>query len=165
MILINHRERYVSIFYRFSVPPSTVQEKEIFTMPKYIEVTAAIMEKKGKILIAKRKVGSHLAGKWEFPGGKVEPGESPQECLQRELQEELAIHVQVEKFIGVNIHHYSHLSIMLLAYHVLWKAGDFRVKAHDCIKWVSIARLDEYDFAPADVPFVEKLKTGEIELR
>ncbi len=159
-----HNVFLTTTIYPFFVAPTTAQEKEIYTMPDLTEVTAAIMEKEGKIMIAKRKPDDHMAGKWEFPGGKVEAGESPRECLKRELKEELDIHVQVERFLGASVHHYSHVSIKLLAYHVLWKAGVLRAKAHDCIKWVSISRLDEYDFAPADIPFVEKLKIGEIEL-
>ncbi len=62
-------------------------------------VTCAIIEKEGKILLARRAVGQKLAGKWEFPGGKVEDGESPEECLKRELEEEFGIQVEVGAFI------------------------------------------------------------------
>ncbi len=129
-------------------------------MPVLVRVTGAIMEENGRIMIAKRKSGSHLAGKWEFPGGKIEAGESPEDCLKREIKEELAITVRVGAFLGSSIYHYDHLSIELLAYRVYWEAGDLRIRTHECVEWVPISRLVEYDFAPADVPIVEKLKNG-----
>ena len=62
-------------------------------MPRIVKVTAAILEKDGRIIIAQRKSSDHLSGKWEFPGGKIEAGESPEECLARELNEEFGIDV------------------------------------------------------------------------
>ena len=82
-------------------------------------VTCAIIENEGKILIARRAADQKLAGKWEFPGGKVEDGESPEECLKRELEEEFGIQVEVGEFITSNNHHYDHISIELLAFHVI----------------------------------------------
>ena len=76
-----------------------------------ISVTFAIIEKAGKILIARRASDQKLAGKWEFPGGKVEDGESPEECLKRELEEEFGVQVEVGEFIYSNKHHYDHISI------------------------------------------------------
>ncbi len=80
-------------------------------------VTCAIIEKEGKILIARRAIDQKLAGKWEFPGGKIEDGESPEECLKRELEEEFVIQTDVGEFITSNKHHYDHISIELLAFH------------------------------------------------
>ncbi|SVD35025.1 uncharacterized protein METZ01_LOCUS387879, partial [marine metagenome] len=82
-----------------------------------IRVTAAILEKNRKILIAKRKTGDELfAGLWEFPGGKVEKGETPKECMARELREELDIDVEVGELITSNKHKYPHGIFELLAY-------------------------------------------------
>lgn len=133
-------------------------------MPRLTIVTGAILKNKGKLLIAKRKAGSHLAGKWEFPGGKVEMGESCQDCLKRELKEELSINVRVGALLGESICHYDHLSIQLLAYRVYWETGDMCIRVHDRIAWVPIYQLDGYDFAPADIPIVVKLKNGQINL-
>jgi len=67
-----------------------------------VKVTAAIIEKDGKVLIARRRKGSHLEGKWEFPGGKIEQKETPEECLKRELNEEFGIEAQIDEFICSN---------------------------------------------------------------
>jgi 8-oxo-dGTP diphosphatase len=79
-------------------------------------VTCAIIEKEGKILLARRVKNQELAGKREFPGGKVEDGESHEECLKRELEEEFGIQADVGKFIATNKYHYDHISIELLGF-------------------------------------------------
>jgi 8-oxo-dGTP diphosphatase len=127
------------------------------------EVTAAILIKDGQILIAKRKKGDRLAEKWEFPGGKIETNETPEECLKREMLEEFGIEVSVGKYFGESIYHYNHGSIKLLAYRTYWEGGDIIAKDHEEFKWVSPNQLDLFDFAPADLPFVEKLKRREDE--
>jgi 8-oxo-dGTP diphosphatase len=125
-------------------------------------VTAAILAKEGKILIARRPASSRLANKWEFPGGKVEAGETPEACLARELKEELDIEVSIGAFLGESVYHYAHGSIRLLAYQTYWDTGGIDPKDHDEIRWVSLAELDCYEFAPADVFFVQRLKDGAI---
>ena len=129
-----------------------------------IDVTAAIIVHDNKLLIAQRKSTDKLPNKWEFPGGKVEEGETLEECLIREMQEEFAIDVSIGKFIGESIYHYDHLSIRLLAYRTYWNSGDFEIKSHKKIKWIPLDEINQYDFAPADMPFVEKIRRGEIEL-
>ena len=131
---------------------------------KPIKVTAAILEKDGRIIIAQRMSTDHLASKWEFPGGKIEPGETPEECLARELKEEFNIGVSVGAYLGSSIYHYDHLSIELMAYRAFWIEGSINSVDHKDYKWVTIEQLPEYEFAPADKPFVEKLRSGEIEL-
>jgi 8-oxo-dGTP diphosphatase len=126
-------------------------------MPKIIKVTAAILEKDSQIIIAQRKSGDHLSGLWEFPGGKIEPGETPEECLARELKEEFDIDVSIGEFIGSNVHHYDHISIELMAYRAAWLSGSITMNDHNAYRWVTVDQLSEYDFAPADVPFVEML--------
>ncbi|KNZ70794.1 NUDIX hydrolase [Thermincola ferriacetica] len=120
-------------------------------------VTAAILMRDDKVFIAKRKANGLLAGKWEFPGGKIEKGESPEECLKREMKEEFHIEVSVGAFFGESIYHYEHGAIHLLAYYVQWEKGEFRPLVHDEFKWVPVAELKEYGFAPADIPLAEKL--------
>lgn len=122
-----------------------------------ISVTCAIIERDGKILIARRGEGQKLAGKWEFPGGKVEDGESPEECLKRELVEEFGIQVKVEEFITSNKHHYDHISIELLAFHTKYISGTFTLTDHDEIKWVQPADLLDYDLAEADIPIAREV--------
>ena len=125
-------------------------------------VTAAIMFKDGKVLIAKRGVGDRLANKWEFPGGKVEAGETPEECLKREMFEEFRIVVSVGDFLGESVYHYGHGSIRLVAYRASYETGELSLEAHADFAWVTVDQLDDFDFAPADLPFVIMLKKGEI---
>jgi 8-oxo-dGTP diphosphatase len=129
-----------------------------------VSVTAAILIKGDKVFIAQRKSTDHLAGKWEFPGGKIEPGETPEACLRRELQEEFGIDTQIGHFLAESVYHYEKISIRLLAYQATLSAGTLAPNDHDAIAWVAIHQLDQYDFAPADVPFVKMLKGGQIAL-
>jgi len=121
-------------------------------------VTAAIIINNGKVLIAQRAENQQLAGKWEFPGGKVEPGETPEECLKREIKEELGINIEVNDFFGESTYHYDTGTIKLLAYKSQWIDGECKLSVHSRIKWVKPYELENYDFAPADIYFVNKLK-------
>ena len=121
-------------------------------------VTAAILEKDGKILIARRRDDDRQAGKWEFPGGTVEPDETPQTCLKREMQEEFGISVTVGRVFGENIYQYDHATIRLIACMVSWESGRMVLNDHADFRWVLPEQMLEYDFAPADIPFVRKLQ-------
>ncbi|SHI25273.1 (deoxy)nucleoside triphosphate pyrophosphohydrolase [Desulfosporosinus lacus] len=122
------------------------------------EVTAAIIVKNDQVLIAQRADNDKLAGKWEFPGGKIEPGESLQECLKREINEELDVEIDVLDFFGESIYTYQTGSIKLMAFWCKWISGNFTLKVHSKIAWAHSYELDLYEFAPADIPLVEKLK-------
>ena len=122
------------------------------------KVTAAIIIKDGLFFIAKRKKSDKLANKWEFPGGKIENGETAEECLKREIEEELRINVRIGDFFGESFYQYPQGAIQLLAYWVYWDSGSIELMVHDEFKWVSLKELDYYDFAPADIPLVKKLK-------
>jgi len=126
------------------------------------QVTAAVIERDGKILIAKRRLGSTLGGKWEFPGGKIEPGETPEECLKREIKEELNIESEVGDFLISGKFTYCFVPIELLAYRVKHLSGDFKVNDHEEIRWVRASELKLYDFLPADRPIVEMLSKRKI---
>ena len=128
------------------------------------KVTAAILVKDGKILIAKRKADDRQAGKWEFPGGTVEQNETPQACLKREMKEEFGIVVSVDEYIGESIYHYDHGAIQLLAYRAHLESGKMVPNDHADYRWVSAKQLRKFDFAPADIPFVEKLQNQKIEI-
>lgn len=123
-----------------------------------INVTAAIIEKEGKVLAARRKPGSHLAGYWEFPGGKLEEGETPEECLRRELVEEFKIDSNIGLFVGESIYDYGSKVIRLMAYLVEHVEGDFELIDHDDIRWLSLDEFNEVKWAPADIPLVEQYK-------
>ena len=121
-------------------------------------VTAAILIEDERILIAQRKSGDKLAGKWEFPGGKIEAHETPEQCLVREMKEEFGIKVSVTGFFGQSEYKYGKETIRLLAYYTVRESGNFSLNAHAAIRWVSPRHLNDFEFAPADIPLVEKLQ-------
>ena len=117
-----------------------------------IRVVAAIIHKDDKILIARRKQGTHLEFKWEYPGGKFEENEDEKDALKRELLEEFEISSEINKYITESFHEYDKNKINLRAYSVKHLSGDFKLNDHDRIEWIKIEELTKYDFAPADVP-------------
>ncbi|MDQ3393214.1 MAG: (deoxy)nucleoside triphosphate pyrophosphohydrolase [Bacteroidota bacterium] len=123
-----------------------------------ILVTAAIIENEGKILIAKRKPGKHLEGFWEFPGGKIEPGEKPEEALKREILEELNLEIEVKRHFMDSLYQYEDKTILLMAYfaHATYSLHIIS-KDHDEVVWVTKEKIMQYIFAPADVPIVKAL--------
>lgn len=127
-----------------------------------IKVAAAILTKDGRILIAKRKPNDRLANKWEFPGGKIEAEESPEECLYREMWEEFQVEITVGKFFGESKYHYDYAAVHLLAYLVHLEKGKPEPTSHAEYRWVSVDELDQYDFAPADKALVEKIKRSRV---
>lgn len=120
-------------------------------------VTAAIIEKGGKVLIARRNKISHLSGRWEFPGGKIDPPETPEQCLKRELKEEFNIESEIGNFVCSSKFIYAHISIKLLVYKVRHISGEFKLIDHDEIKWVALKELNKYDLIEADKSVVKKL--------
>jgi 8-oxo-dGTP diphosphatase len=121
-------------------------------------VIAAIIERDGRILIAKRKQGKMHPGKWEFPGGTLEEGETPEQCLKRELLEELALITDVGNLMCTSEYCYTpDWTIRLLVYQTTIISGSFDLNAHDEIRWVKPADLSTYDFPEADRPIVELL--------
>ena len=99
-------------------------------------VTAAIIEKDDKVLITQRKADDKRSLKWEFPGGKVKDGETPEACLKREIKEELGIDVSVLGYFGTSIYHYDDISVELMAYQAVWQAGEIILNAHNDFRWV-----------------------------
>ncbi|HNQ47586.1 MAG TPA: (deoxy)nucleoside triphosphate pyrophosphohydrolase [Syntrophorhabdus sp.] len=121
-------------------------------------VVAAVIEVEGCILIGKRKQGKMHPGKWEFPGGTLEEGETPEQCLKRELLEELAVITEIGDLICTSEYIYTpDWVIRLLVYKTTVVSGSFNLNAHDEIRWVRPADLAAYDFPEADRPIVEKL--------
>lgn len=123
-----------------------------------IRVAAAIIEnEEGLLLIARRKPEKSQGGLWEFPGGKLEEGESPEACLRRELMEEMRIEIAIGAFFGQNDHFYGAVHIQLIAYQAKHTAGEIRLADHDQYEWVQVKQLMNYEFAPADIKFVQML--------
>jgi 8-oxo-dGTP diphosphatase len=126
-------------------------------MSKLIRVTAAIIERDGKILLAKRKKDDPLKGKWEFPGGKIEGTESPEECLKRELHEELGIDVTVGDFFCSSAFVYEHMSVELLVYRIASFTGEAMAYDHAELAWVAPSDLKNYDLPDADKPIIHEI--------
>ena len=129
---------------------------------KVVEVAAGLVCREGRYLIARRNPGVHLAGFWEFPGGKCEPGEALEECLRRELFEELGIHIGVPMRFQVVRHEYSEKLVELHFFHCSIESGD--PTPIDCaeIRWVAPHELNDFEFPPADRPIIEALKQQSI---
>lgn len=128
-----------------------------------INVVAGIIQRDdGKILLARRKPGSHLAGYWEFPGGKIEDGESPEECLERELREELGIVTKTGAFVAESVYDYGAKKIRLLGYLSVYMEGVFDLDSHDHVSWVQPNEASKYQLAPADIPILEALLLGKL---
>ena len=125
---------------------------------KVIEVAAGLIRHDGRYLIARRKPGGHLAGFWEFPGGKREMNESLEECLQRELFEELGVRVDLPIPYQIVRHDYSEKTVELHFFHCVIEEG--KPAAVDCaeIRWVLPEDLTQFEFPPADRVIIEALQ-------
>lgn len=122
------------------------------------KVVAAIIKEKDQLLIAQRHSKDPLAGKWEFPGGKLESGETPEECLVREIREELRVEVEIGSFYDDNVYGFKDQAIHLLFYWAEITNGEVTPVVHDDVKWITIKELARFDFAPADIPIVKRLE-------
>jgi len=122
---------------------------------KTIDVVAGVIKKDGKFLIARRVKHKHMGGFWEYPGGKVDEGESDEESLQRELNEEFGVSVQVKQHLLNSFFRYEKINVNLKAYLVEHLSGDFILRDHDAICWITPEEFKDYEFAPADLPFNE----------
>lgn len=124
-----------------------------------IDVAAAIIvNEKGQFLIGRRKKGKSQEGLWEFPGGKLEEGESVEDCLRRELREEMNIEIEPQEPYGVSEYDYGPFQVRLHACKAAFIRGEFRLTDHDEIRWASSRELGGCAFAPADLPFVARLE-------
>ncbi len=120
-------------------------------------VTAAVIRRADAFFIAKRKRVGDQAGKWEFPGGKVEPGEDERDCLKRELREELGIEITVGDYVAGAGFEHSGREYVLKAYEAEWTGGRMELREHEECRWVAAADLSGFDFAASDRAVVEAL--------
>lgn len=120
-------------------------------------VAAAIIEQDGKFLIAKRKAGGVMGGKWEFPGGKIEHDESLEDGLKREIKEELDADIEIEDFFDDHVYHYEDGMIKFVAYTAKCSRGNFNLSEHDEVRWISDRELGNFDFVGNDRQAIRKL--------
>ncbi len=124
-----------------------------------ILVTAAIIEKDRKYLITQRPKDKHNGLRWEFPGGKINFGEDPRECLQREIKEELGIIIKANEILEYSSHIYNgEKHIILIAFKCKFISGKIKKIEINNFAWVSLKDMKNYDITEADLPFIEKLK-------
>ncbi len=123
-----------------------------------LEVAAGVVFRDGKLLITQRRVGDHLGGFWEFPGGKRECDETFETCLRRELSEELGIEVEVGKLIDTVFHQYPEKTVQLKFFHCAWRRNEPRPLACEAVRWVSREELARYLFPGADFGLIDKLR-------
>ena len=120
-------------------------------------VTAALIEEEGRVLLARRRPGKHMGGRWELPGGKVEQGETAEQSLCRELAEELGIEARVGEFLGSARFEGNGVRLELLVYRVQRVSGEPALNEHEEIRWVRPADLLGFDLADSDRTVVERL--------
>jgi 8-oxo-dGTP diphosphatase len=123
-----------------------------------MRVTAAVIEREGRILIARRRGDDRFGGIWEFPGGKIEPGEEPRECLRREIREELDLVIDVGESLGEYPFASPTLALTLIAFRASILSGVPVLHDHSEIAWPRPGELGGFDFSEPDRPLVERLR-------
>jgi mutator protein MutT len=124
-----------------------------------IEVSAALIFRNGKLLITQRPASAHLGGLWEFPGGKLEAGETFEQCLVREIREELGIEIFGGELFGEVFHDYAKKSVHLKFFICKLVSGEPQPLGCAAFKWIGKPELDSFEFPAADAQLLEKLKS------
>jgi 8-oxo-dGTP diphosphatase len=126
-------------------------------------VAAALIVRDGEVLIGQRRVDQPMASLWEFPGGKIEAGESPQQALARELNEELGIRASIGPAVTHIRHNYRHGgAVDLQFFSVREFAGEIQNQIYQQVRWVKLAELPEYEFLAADRGLIRDLAAGKL---
>lgn len=126
-------------------------------MTSQIDVVAGIIINDGKVLLAQRSATASQANLWEFPGGKIEHNESPEQALERELHEELAITTATVSWVADSVFEYNDKTVCLKGYISRWLSGSLVLNEHQNVVWVKPDELLEYALCPADIPIVDRL--------
>ena len=126
---------------------------------KLVTVTAGVIYHDNKILIAQRRKDKSLGGFWEFPGGKIEAGETCEQTLAREIKEEFNIDIQVGKYLFEHTYSYENFDLKMYVYEANWDGkGTIKICDHEQYAFVSVSEMDAYSFAGADYPVIDFLK-------
>lgn len=120
-----------------------------------IQVTCAIIENDGKVLCAQRGQNMSMPLKWEFPGGKLESGETPTQCLRREVEEELGLSISIIESLPPSRHRYATFEIELIPFRCIMLGGELSLLEHAQIVWLRPDELNKLDWAEADIPVVK----------
>ena len=128
-------------------------------MIRHLHVACAIIEQGGRVLAAQRSATMSLPLKWEFPGGKIEAGESPEECLIRELMEELGVSVLVGTALSPATHGYPDFTVTLYPFTCQLAGGIITPHEHNALAWIEPQRMPELDWAAADLPVISEYLT------
>lgn len=142
---------------RNSTQASTDIMQHFDSRPLPLAVCAAIISHAGKTLITQRPANKPHGGLWEFPGGKIDRGESPHQSLKRELREELAIEISVGPVIETVYHHYDWGAVLIIAYLCDWQAGDIQHLEVVDHRWLTPGEFSRYPILPADRPILDRL--------
>lgn len=134
-------------------------------MKKQINVVGAVLIRNGLVLAAQRGGTGALAGAWEFPGGKIEPGETPEDALRRELQEELLVDAVIGNHVETTAHEYEFGVVTLSTYYATLEVGEPVLTEHSEVRWLAPSELMSVSWAPADVPAVERIMRDHSEPR
>lgn len=126
-----------------------------------IEVTCGIVIKRNEVLVTQRSERMRLPLKWEFPGGKIEAGETAEACIERELKEELGIEIEIVDKLIPKVFHYEKFSINLIPFVAKLKSGNIILREHKDYRWVEIGSLEDFDWAPADIPILDQFLKSE----
>lgn len=127
---------------------------------KHLHVACAIIENDGTVLVAQRSAVMSLPLKWEFPGGKINNGERPEDCLKRELREELELEVAVSRPLSPETHQYPTFMITLYPFICKIASGDIKLREHNAFIWLPPEKLLELDWAAADIPVLHQYRTS-----
>jgi 8-oxo-dGTP diphosphatase len=131
--------------------------KQKSAAPRPLKVLAAVIIKRGRILIARRKSTDRFGGQWEFPGGKLEAGETPKDGLARELKEEFGIEAGVGRFLGSVRSASPGFAILLGAYEVIHLSGEFELREHDEIRWVRPSEIAGFELTEPDLRLLDRI--------
>lgn len=124
---------------------------------KTIEVVAAIIKQEDRILATQRGYGE-FEGSWEFPGGKMEAGETPQQALLREINEELDVEIAIKDYVDTVEYDYPNFHLTMHCFFCVIKSGELILKEHKSARWLTKDNLDSVDWLPADQDLIRKLK-------